>query len=87
MIIEKNLEGWSFSTDEHKNLWHLIFGDDKIVSSYYHAPLYTSTQANLFVGTKEECDQHIIDQNLILPVTEVTSEPYQPEPLYSSQDQ
>ena len=65
MIIEKNTEGWSFSTDEHKNLWHLVFDDNKIVSSYYLAPLYTSTQANLFVGTKEECDQYIIDNGLL----------------------
>ena len=65
MIIEKNSEGWSFSTDEHKNLWHLVFDDNKNVNLYYLAPLYTSTQGNLFVGTKEECDQYIIDNGLI----------------------
>lgn len=65
MIIEKNTEGWSYSTDEHKNLWHLVFDDEKNVGAYYLADQYTSTQANLFIGTKEECDQYISENELI----------------------
>jgi hypothetical protein len=70
MIIEKNSEGWSFSANEHKNFWHLVFDEEKNVSSYHLEPLYTSTQANLFVGTKEECDQYIIDNGLIIPISD-----------------
>jgi len=67
MIIEKNSQGWSFSAEEHENLWHLVFDDSKNIISYNLEPLYTSTQANLFVGTLEECEQYIIDNNLIRP--------------------
>jgi hypothetical protein len=67
MIIEKNSQGWSFSTDDHKNLWHLLFDDSKNIISYNLESLYTSTQANLFVGTLEECEQYIIDNNLVRP--------------------
>jgi hypothetical protein len=67
MIIEKNSQGWSFSAEEHENLWHLVFDDSKNIISYNLEPLYTSTQANLFVGTLEECEQYIIDNNLVRP--------------------
>lgn len=70
MIIEKNSDGWSFSTDAHKNLWHLVFDEVRNIISYGPEALYTSTQANLFVGTQAECDQYIIDNNLIAPPTE-----------------
>ena len=87
MLIQRDTNNWSFSTEEQNGLWHLIFDYDKNVITLFHSIGITSTQENLFVGTKEECDQYIVDQNLILLAAEVTPEPYQPEQQYSSQDQ
>ena len=64
MIIQKNTNNWSFSTEEQNGLWHLIFDNDKNVITLFESIGITSTQENLFVGTKEECDQYIIDDGL-----------------------
>jgi hypothetical protein len=65
MIIDKQPDGWSFSTEEQNGLWHLAFDDNKKIVAYFESINETSTSVNLFVGTKEECDQYIIDNNLI----------------------
>ena len=64
MLIQRNVNNWSFSTEEQNGLWHLIFDNDKNVITLFHSIGITSTQENLFVGTKEECDQYIIDNGL-----------------------
>jgi hypothetical protein len=64
MIIQKNTNNWSFSTEEQNGLWHLIFDNDKNVITLFESIGITSTQENLFVGTKEECEQYIIDEGL-----------------------
>jgi len=64
MIIQKNANNWSFSTEEQNGLWHLIFDNDKNVITIFESIGITSTQENLFVGTKEECDRYIIDEGL-----------------------
>ena len=64
MLIQRDTNNWSFSTEEQNGLWHLIFDYDKNVITLFHSIGITSTQENLFVGTKEECDQYIIDENL-----------------------
>jgi hypothetical protein len=64
MIIQKNTNNWSFSTEEQNGLWHLIFDNDKNVITLFKSIGITSTQENLFVGTKEECEQYIIDEGL-----------------------
>ena len=64
MIIQRDINDWSFSTEEQNGLWHLIFDNDKNVITLFHSIGITSTQENLFVGTKEECEQYIIDEGL-----------------------
>ena len=64
MLIQKNTNNWSFSTEEQNGLWHLIFDNDKNVITLFESIGITSTQENLFVGTKEECEQYIIDEGL-----------------------
>ena len=66
MIIPKNAINWSISTEEQNGLWHLVFGDDNSVAAFFESIGQTSTQKNLFVGTKEECDAFISENNLIL---------------------
>lgn len=65
MLIQRDTNNWSFSTEEQTGLWHLIFDNDKNVITLFHSIGITSTQENLFVGTKEECEQYIIDNELI----------------------
>ncbi len=65
MLIDKQPNGWSISSEEQNGLWHLVFDDQKNVLSYFESVLQTSTGANLFVGSKQECDQYIIDNELI----------------------
>jgi len=65
MIIEKQPDGWSFTTEEQTGLWHLAYDDEKKVTAFFESTQTTSTGSNLFVGTKEECDQYIIDSGLI----------------------
>jgi hypothetical protein len=73
MLIEKQENGWSFTDETHLGLWHLAYTDDKVIAMFKQSDLSTSTSVNLFVGSKEECEQHILDNNLIpefMPVTE-----------------
>jgi hypothetical protein len=65
MLTQRDIYNWSFSTEEQNGLWHLIFDNDKNVITLFESIGITSTQENLFVGTKEECDQYIIDNGLI----------------------
>ena len=64
MLIQKNTNNWSFSTEEQNGLWHLIFDNDKNVITIFESIGITSTQENLFVGTKEECEQYIVEEGL-----------------------
>ena len=64
MLIQRDTKNWSFSTEEQNGLWHLIFDNDKNVITLFESVGITSTQENLFVGTKEECEQYIIDEGL-----------------------
>lgn len=64
MLIQKNTNNWSFSTEEQNGFWHLIFDNNKNVITIFESIGITSTQENLFVGTKEECEQYIIDEGL-----------------------
>jgi len=70
MIIQKNTNNWSFSTEEQNGLWHLIFDNDKNVITIFESIGITSTQENLFVGTKEECDQYIVEEGLYYTIDE-----------------
>ena len=74
MIIQKNTNNWSFSTEEQNGLWHLIFDNDKNVITLFHSIGITSTQENLFVGTKEECEQYIIDEGLYYEILDENSQ-------------
>lgn len=74
MLIQRDTNNWSFSTEEQNGLWHLIFDNDKNVITLFESIGITSTQENFFVGTKEECDQYISDENLVISNSE-TSEP------------
>lgn len=59
MIIQRDANNWSFSTEEQNGLWHLIFDNNKNVITLFESIGITSTQENLFVGTKEECMDEI----------------------------
>ena len=63
MLIEKQENGWSLSTAEHTGLWHLIFRD-KIIIDFFESTTTTSTSMDLFIGTLDELNQYIIDNNL-----------------------
>lgn len=86
MLIEKKINGWSFTTEEQNGLWHLVYDDDNNIVAFFESTKTTSTSVNLFVGTKEECDQYIIDHALVLPVSKSNSEPYQLKQQYNSRD-
>lgn len=64
MLRPKN-NGWSYSDKVHTGLWHLLFDDAKIVIEFFESTTTTSTSVNLFVGTKEECEKYIADNNLV----------------------
>ena len=64
MLIQRDINNWSFSTEEQNGLWHLIFDNNKNMITLFESIGITSTQENLFVGTKEECDRYIIDEGL-----------------------
>lgn len=65
MLIQKETNGWSFSLEEQNGLWHLLFNNDKNVIMLFESVGITSTQENLFVGTKEECELYIADNELL----------------------
>ena len=76
MLIQRDTNNWSFSTEEQNGLWHLIYDNDKNIIMLFESIGITSTQENLFVGTKEECDQYIIDNELIK--VEIDEDVFQP---------
>jgi hypothetical protein len=65
MLIERNVNNWSFSTEEQNGLWHLIYDNNKNVITLFESIGITSTQENLFVGTKEECVAKITELGLL----------------------
>ena len=77
MLIQKDINNWSFSTEEQNGLWHLIFDNNKNVITLFESIGITSTQENLFVGTKEECDQYIIDNGLHHNIVVLEGDPIQ----------
>lgn len=73
MLIEKQENGWSFTDETHSGLWHLAYTDDKVIALFMQSEQSVSTSVNLFVGSKEECEQHILANNLapeVMPVSE-----------------
>ena len=68
MLIVKHKNGWSFTDKTHRGLWHLAYTDDKVIALFLQSDQSISTSVNLFVGSKEECEQHIIDHNLIYEI-------------------
>lgn len=74
MIIQRDTNNWSFSTEEQNGLWHLIFDNNKNVITLFESIGITSTQENLFVGTKEECEQYIIDEGLFYTTIDENSQ-------------
>ena len=66
MLIQRDINNWSFSTEEQNGLWHLIFDNDNNVITLFESIGITSTQENLFVGTKEECEAKVSELNLPL---------------------
>ena len=62
MLIEPNEQGWSTSTE---GPWQLLFNEHYIIKLFENN-LGTSTQEQLFVGTKEECEAKIVELNLPL---------------------
>lgn len=65
MIIEKQENGWSFTDETHTGLWRLVYTDDKIIAVFLQSEAPISTSVNLFVGSQEECEQHIINNELV----------------------
>ena len=73
MLIEKQENGWSFTDETHGGKWHLAYTDDKVIALFMQSEQSVSTSVNLFVGSKEECEQHILANNLapeVMPVSE-----------------
>ena len=68
MNINSNSEGWRF--DESVG-WKLIHNDIDVIF-FEETDKAISTQENLFIGTKEECDEHIAALGLHFPETEQT---------------
>ena len=66
MLIQRDTNNWSFSTEEQNGLWHLIFDNNKNVITLFESIGITSTQENLFVGTQEECEAEINRLGLLL---------------------
>lgn len=69
MLRPKN-NGWSYSDNVHTGLWHLLFDDAKVVIEFFESRTTTSTSVNLVVGTKEECEKYIADNNLVYHVND-----------------
>lgn len=73
MLIEKQENGWSFTDETHTGLWRLAYTDDNVIALFLQSDQSVSTSVNLFVGSKEECEQHILANNLapeVMPVSE-----------------
>jgi hypothetical protein len=65
MLQPKN-NGWSYSKGTRAGAWHLLFDDDKNVIEFFESTSTTSTTINLFVGTREECEEFILGNGLVL---------------------
>lgn len=66
MLIQRDINNWSFSTEEQNGFWHLIYDNNNNVVTLFKSIGITSTQENLFVSsTKQECEQYITDNGLI----------------------
>ena len=74
MLIEKQENGWSFTDETHSGKWRLAYTDDNVIALFLQSDQSVSTSVNLFVGSKEECEQHILDNNLIPEIMPVTEE-------------
>ena len=74
MLIEKQENSWSFTDETHSGKWRLAYTDDNVIALFLQSDQSVSTSVNLFVGSKEECEQHILDNNLIPEIMPVTEE-------------
>jgi hypothetical protein len=63
MLIEPNIQGWSMS---NQGPWQLIYNDYYIIKLIEAGLGGTSTQENLFVGTKEQCEAKAAELGLPL---------------------
>jgi hypothetical protein len=61
MIISPNENGWSY--DNSVGNWKLVYSGNKIVI-YEQEDKLIATQITLFVGTQQECEDHINLLNL-----------------------
>ena len=68
MLIEKQENGWSFADENYTGLWYLAYTDDKVIAVFIQSEKAISTSVNLFVGSQEECEQHIIDNELVYEI-------------------
>jgi hypothetical protein len=69
-LIEKHENGWAY-IDNHDlahDSWYLVYTDDKVIAHFLQSEQSISTSVNLFVGSKEECEQHILDNDLAYEV-------------------
>jgi hypothetical protein len=67
-LIEKHENGWSYADESDTNLWYLVYTDGKVIVVFKQSTQSMSTSVNLFVGSKEECEQHILDNDLAYEV-------------------
>lgn len=79
MHIQKYENGWSFTDQLHSGKWHLAYTDDKVIVLFLQSDQSVSTSVNLFVGSKEECEQHILDNGLAPEVMPADEEYIEPE--------
>lgn len=80
MQITPNNLGWSVSNE---GAWHLIHNGSRVLS-LVESNSFTSTQATLFVGTREECIAEIDRLNLLYTplVGEYAETNIQPEEIF-----
>jgi hypothetical protein len=69
MIIPPNENGWSY--DDSVGNWKLVYAD-KVIIFYEETNVLIATQSILFVGTQQECEDHIAALGLHFPDTEET---------------
>ena len=62
MIIPPNENGWSY--DESVGNWKLVYVD-KLIVIYDQTDQLIATGSILFVGTQQECEDHINLLNLV----------------------
>lgn len=69
MTIEPNNDGWSFDSS---GAWKLVYSDKIVI--FFGESTGISTQATLFIGTKEECEAEASRLELVLPSDQEASE-------------